>query len=88
MVYVVRLQSDLELRFMIHCNAEMCRIMDLFSSRLGIEDYVIRFFAKGERVRPQDTAEMLEMKDRDVIDCVVTSIAVITITVKDQVSSF
>jgi hypothetical protein len=88
MVYVVRLQSDLELRFMIRRNAEMRRVMDLFSSRLGIEDYIIRFFAKGERVRPQDTAETLEMKDGDTINCVVTSIAVITITVKDQVSSF
>ena len=87
MVYVVRLR-DLELRFVIRRNAEMRRIMNLFSSRLGIEDYVIWFFAKGERVRPQDTAETLEMKDGDVINCVVTFIAVITITVKDQVSSF
>lgn len=86
MVYVVPLQSELEIAFRISRTMQMVRLMDLFSKRLGNVDNVLKFFANGNRVRPQDTAETLGMEDGDVIDCVVTSVSVILIMVKDQVS--
>ncbi|KAL7474310.1 hypothetical protein ACHAW6_000285 [Cyclotella cf. meneghiniana] len=77
-------RSKLEIAFRIHRTMQMVRLIDLFSKRLGNIDSVLRFFANGDRVRPQDTAEMLGLEDVDVINCVVTSVSVITIMVKGQ----
>ena len=85
MVYVVPLQSKPEIAFRIRRTMQMMHLMDLFSKWLGNVDSILWFFANGDRVHPQDMAEMLGMDVRDVIDCVVTSVSVITIIVKGQV---
>ncbi len=79
-------ESKLEIAFRIHRTMQMVHLMELFSKWLRNVDNVLRFFANGDRVHPQDTAETLDMEDGDVIYCVVTSVSVITIMVKDQVS--
>ncbi|KAL3793418.1 hypothetical protein HJC23_001866 [Cyclotella cryptica] len=77
-------ESKLEIACRIHRTMQIVRLLDLFSKELGNVDSVLRFFANGDRVHPQDMVEMLGMKDRDVIDCVVSSISVITMIVKGQ----
>ena len=86
MVYVVPLQSELEIAFRIRRTMQMARLMDLFSKRLGNVDNVLKFFTNGNRVHPQDIVEMLGMEDGDVMDCVLTSVSVVLIMVQDQVS--
>ena len=70
----VRSQEGNELVFKIKKNTELKKLMDNYCSRLGITATSWRFIYDGERIKPNNTAEELQMEDGDEIDVMLEQI--------------
>ena len=64
----VRGQDGEELIFKIRKNTELKKLIDNYWARKGIAATSCRFIYDGERIKPTNTADELQMEDGDEID--------------------
>eukprot|EP00461_Guttulinopsis_vulgaris_P004540 UN04542 len=64
----VRSQQGEEVYFKIKPHTTMQKIINAFADRIGVDPGSLRLTFDGSRVKPEDTAESLDLQDNDVID--------------------
>ena len=47
----------------------MSKVMQTYASRKGVDATTLRFLVDGDRVKPDDTPDSLDLDDQDQIDC-------------------
>lgn len=52
----------------------MGKIFDAYAKRRGVDTKALRFMLDGKRILPTDTPTILELEDRDQIDCLLEQI--------------
>ena len=73
----VKDQQGSEVQFKIKKATPLRTLMDAYCRRLGLQASQVRFMVDGDRLRPGDTAESLELEDEDVIDADMEPIALV-----------
>jgi len=63
----VKDHQGLEVQFKLKKSTSLCKLMDAYCSRLGLQASQVRFIVNGERIAPDDTAEKLGLEDGDFI---------------------
>jgi small ubiquitin-related modifier len=71
---VVKDQSGEEVFFKVKPKTQMGKIFDAYAKRRGVERSVLRFMLDGHRVLDTDTPQILQLEDRDQIDCLLEQI--------------
>ena len=70
----VKDQTGEEVFFKVKSHTQMGKIFDAYAKRRGVEPKVLRFMLDGRRILPTDTPTVLELEDRDQIDCLLEQI--------------
>ena len=63
----VKDHQGLLVQFKLKKSTSLCKLMDAYCSRLGLQASQVRFIVNGERIAPDDTAEKLGLEDGDFI---------------------
>ncbi|CAD7698347.1 unnamed protein product [Ostreobium quekettii] len=71
---VVKDQHGHELHFKVRKTTKFEKIMKAYCEKKSLQMNQLRFLYDGERVKPDQSPEEVEMEDGDVIDCVMQQI--------------
>ena len=64
----LRNQNGEEILFKFRKATKMQKIFNAYASKRGVSEHSLRFLIDGEWISPQQTAEMLDLEDNDVVD--------------------
>ena len=67
----VKAQDGTEIYFKIKKTTQLKKLMDAYCTRQGLANNQCRFIFDGERIKDDDTPEILEMENGDEIDVMV-----------------
>ncbi|CAD7695746.1 unnamed protein product [Ostreobium quekettii] len=71
---VVKDQHGIELHFKVRKTTKFDKIMKAYCDKKSFQLNQLRFLYDGERLKPDQSPEEVEMEDGDVIDCVMQQI--------------
>jgi small ubiquitin-related modifier len=70
----VKDQTGEETMFKIKKSTKMSKVFSAYAQRKGVEEKSLRFLHDGERILETDTPKMLELEDKDQIDCLLEQV--------------
>jgi len=68
----VKSQDGNEVYFKVKRTTAFAKVMSAYCKKVGADQESVRFLFDGQRVRPDQTPEDLDMEDEDEIDAMVT----------------
>lgn len=63
-------QSGDSLQFKVRMTTPLQKVIDAYCSRMNVEADSVRFLYDGDRIKGENTPEMMHMEDGDILDVV------------------